>query len=303
MQSAHEGAVELREAGGIHAHPGADYRERTTATGSNAYSATDVAPPPEMYRTTSADFKANDEEPPTMMNHSGQIAIDEGYEAIKALPWHAGRSSGSRTGRSSSSSETSSVRSRLDERQHRTPRCKRSRMVTMKRGSVPFAMITNRVAKSALTIEIKCQRTERAMQKWRAETHAKLTDRLPRRLSEYEEKLASDRVAGRRRASEGANPGAQPGTDEGRAEEGLHQHPHRPALRSVQRDRQRAEHGPAADRRIGSGKGRRVRALLRAGVRVGAPDLDHLPLLLGTQERVGGARSRTTIPIRCSPSS
>ena len=155
-----------------------------------------------MYRTVSADFKAFDEEPPTFLNHSGQIAIDEGYEAIKAylgtlvFYWQENwalfvvvgdnfRQVGLKPDKSYTTMQTLTM--------------------SHEKGSVPFALITNRVANVGLTIEIKCRRTELAMQKWRAETHAKLTTAYRARLSEYEEKLANIEIqAGV--AIRGANP-------------------------------------------------------------------------------------------------
>jgi len=44
--------------------------------------ATDVAPPPELYRTKSMDFKAGGGDKNTNYNHSGQITIDDGYRAL-----------------------------------------------------------------------------------------------------------------------------------------------------------------------------------------------------------------------------
>lgn len=201
MQSAHESAVELEKPEEFTLTP-EEISETNYGDWVNAYSATDVAPPPEMYRTKSADFKANDEEPPTMLNHSGQIAIDEGYEAIHAylgtlvFYWDenwalfvvVGDNFRQITLKADKSYTTMQTLSMSNER-----------------GSVPFALITNRVANVGLTIEIKCQRTELAMQKWRAETHAKLMNAYRARLSEYEEKLASiEMQAGV--AIRGANP-------------------------------------------------------------------------------------------------
>jgi hypothetical protein len=201
MQSAHESAVELEKPEDFTLTP-----EQITETNYgdwvNAYSATDVAPPPEMYRTVSADFKANDEEPPTMMNHSGQIAIEEGYEAIKAylgtlvFYWEQNWALFVVVG-----NEFRQVTMDDD----MTYPTMQTLTMSHETGSVPFAMITNRVANVGLTIEIKCQRTELAMQKWRAETHAKLMSAYRARLSEYEEKLASIELqAGV--AIQGANP-------------------------------------------------------------------------------------------------
>jgi hypothetical protein len=43
----------------------------------------------------------------------------------------------------------------------------------------------------AAAVEVKCQRTDRAMIRWRLDTHAKLTTAYKARLAEYEEKLAA----------------------------------------------------------------------------------------------------------------
>jgi hypothetical protein len=187
MQSAHESSVELEKPEDFILTPN-QITETNYGDYVAAYSATDVTPPPEMYRTKSVDFKANDEEPPTMLNHSGQIAIDEGYEAITAylgtlvFYWSTnwalfvvvGNNFCQVTPKADNSYTTMQTLSMANER-----------------STVPFALITNRVANVGLTIEIKCQRTETALQKWRAETHAKLTNAYRARLSEYEEKLAS----------------------------------------------------------------------------------------------------------------
>ncbi|MBN8214323.1 MAG: hypothetical protein J0M09_15465 [Xanthomonadales bacterium] len=201
MQSAHDSVVELEKPEEFTVTP-AQITETNYGHWVSAYAATDVAPPPEMYRTTSADFKAFDEEPPTFLNHSGQIAIDEGYEAIKAylgtlvFYWEENwalfivvgdnfRQVGLKPDKSYTTMQTLTM-------SHET-------------GSVPFALITNRVANVGLTIEIKSRRTELAMQKWRAETHAKLVTAYRARLSEYEEKLANIEIqAGI--AIRGANP-------------------------------------------------------------------------------------------------
>jgi hypothetical protein len=59
------------------------------------------------------------------------------------------------------------------------------------RDSIPFALDSFNAAQVAVAVEVKCQRTDRAMEKWRFETHAKLTTAYKARLSEYEEKLAA----------------------------------------------------------------------------------------------------------------
>jgi hypothetical protein len=41
--------------------------------------------------------------------------------------------------------------------------------------SIPFALNTFWVADIAVAVEVKCQRTDRALMKWKHETHAKIT--------------------------------------------------------------------------------------------------------------------------------
>lgn len=46
------------------------------------YGATDVLPPPDLFKTASFDFRAGGGGESTNYNHSGQITLDEGYRAI-----------------------------------------------------------------------------------------------------------------------------------------------------------------------------------------------------------------------------
>src|SRR4030095_4482643 len=59
------------------------------------------------------------------------------------------------------------------------------------RDSIPLGLDTFHIAQVAVAVEIKCQRTDRAMTKWQLDTHAKLTEAYKARLAEYEEKLAA----------------------------------------------------------------------------------------------------------------
>jgi hypothetical protein len=55
---------------------------------------------------------------------------------------------------------------------------------------VPFAMVTDKVGDVAIAVELICEATDRALDLWRADTHAKLVNAYRGRLSEYEAKLA-----------------------------------------------------------------------------------------------------------------
>ena len=147
--------------------------------------------------------------------------------------------------------------------------------------------MTDLVADVAVAVEVKCQRTERALVKWRMETHAKLTTAYKARLAEYEEKLAALEVqAGV--AIRGRNPALNLELMSDELKKHCITHPDRAAFRPVRCDP--AGRGPtAADRSLRERGRGPVRPLLRAGVRVGADDLAHLSVLLGPQEPVGRA--------------
>ncbi|WP_405982889.1 hypothetical protein [Streptomyces sp. NBC_00158] len=164
------------------------------------YKATDVVPPPERYLTKSFDFKAGGGDSRTNYNHSGQITIDEGYEAFQGSVayicniWEGKHFLDVAVGR----------------RTHRFAPADNWVWITMLDGetsSIPVAVDTFRLSQVAVAVEVKCRRTERAMEKWRAETHGKLMTAYSARLAEYEEKVAALTLeAGV--AIEGRNPAA-----------------------------------------------------------------------------------------------
>jgi hypothetical protein len=149
-----------------------------------AYAATDVVPPPEPYITKTFDYSAGGGDDKTDYNQSGQIAIDEGYQGIQASvsvvtniwddDWSVDFAIGRTTHRfedGGSWTLTASLASEV--------------------GSVAWGLNTLRVSGIAMAGEVKCQRTERAIAKWRQDTHSKLVTAYRARLSEYEEKLAA----------------------------------------------------------------------------------------------------------------
>ncbi|MFD9408803.1 hypothetical protein ACFWBN_17535 [Streptomyces sp. NPDC059989] len=148
-----------------------------------AYGATDVAPPPEPYRTKSFDFKGGGGDSKTNYNHSGQIAIDDGYQAVHASVGHV----------ANIWSDAFTLDVVIGRRQHRFTNTNAwvwSTALDDERDSVPVALDTFRASQIAVAVEVKCRRTARAMDKWRLETHAKLTTAYRARLAEYEAKLA-----------------------------------------------------------------------------------------------------------------
>lgn len=183
LQSAHASAIELQKPTPFTLRP-----DQITETNYHSwvqqYGATDVQPPPEMYKTKSLDFKAGGGDDKTNYNHSGQIQVDEGYKAVHGTVgivrniWDISNTIdvvlGSRTHRfSEGSSWVWSV------------------ALAEERDSLPFALDTFHVSQVATAVEVKCQRTDRAMLKWRLDTHAKLAQAYKARVSEYEEKLAA----------------------------------------------------------------------------------------------------------------
>lgn len=147
------------------------------------YGATDVQVPPADFVTAAHDFNANAEDENVEFTHSAQIAVADGYRAVYATVgcvrtvWEG----------------EAVVDVVLGARSHRftsgdwvwgTP-------LGGETGAVPFALVTDLVGDVAVAVEVKCQRTEQALLKWRLDTHARLTQAYRARLAEYEEKLAA----------------------------------------------------------------------------------------------------------------
>jgi len=184
LQSTHASTVELEKPMPFTLRP-----DQITETNYHSwvqqYGATDVQPPPEMYKTKSLHFKAGGGDSNTDYNHSGQLQIEEGYKAVFGVVgitgnvWEGNASIdvvlGRRTHRFSGGLGIAAWSTSLND----------------ETDSIPFALDTWKYSQIAATGEVKCQRTERAMLKWRLDTHAKLTQAYKARLSEYEEKLAA----------------------------------------------------------------------------------------------------------------
>ena len=147
------------------------------------YGATDVEPPPEPYVTKSADYSAGGGDDKTDYYHSGSIQIDDGYRAIYATIgavrniWDDNMVIDLAIGRRVARLEDG------DWTWHTS--------LDSEKGAISFGIVTFDVSDIAVAIEVKCQRTDRAMAKWRHDTHAKLTTAYHARQAEYEEKLAA----------------------------------------------------------------------------------------------------------------
>jgi hypothetical protein len=197
MQNAHASAIQIEKPAPFPLRPDeitpSNYSEWV-----HRYGAGGVEPPPEIFITRSLDFKAGGGEEHVDYTHSGQITIDEGYEAIWGSvavvnmiwegTWVVDVALGSQVNRFAGGDWLWTT------------------TLDSERGSIPFALATNEVSDIAVAVEVKCRRTNRATDKWRLETHGKIMDAYRARLADYEEKIAAlEAQAGI--AIRGRNPG------------------------------------------------------------------------------------------------
>lgn len=149
------------------------------------YYATDVQPPPEIYKTKALDFKAGGGETDKDYNHSGLITIDDGYKAIYGTVGFAGNVWEDNAG----------IDVVLGNRNHRFQGGAGTSVwavaLSEETDTIPFAFDTWSYSQVAVAVEVKCIRTDRAMMKWRLDTHAKVTQAYKARLAEYDEKIAA----------------------------------------------------------------------------------------------------------------
>jgi hypothetical protein len=182
LQNVHANAVEIEKPVPFTLRPD-QITETNFYSWVHQYGATDVQPPPEIYKTKSLDFHAGGGDATTDYTHSAEIGIAEGYKAVYGTVgslkniWE----------------DRAAVDVVLGSRIHRfaVGDWMWSTSLNDERDSIPFALKTKYVGDVAVAVEVKCQRTERALLKWKHETHAKLTQAYKARLSEYEEKLAA----------------------------------------------------------------------------------------------------------------
>ncbi|MFD7408757.1 hypothetical protein ACFV7R_40330 [Streptomyces sp. NPDC059866] len=181
LEGAHARAVDLTKPAPFTLRPD-QITETNYFTWVHEYGATDVQPPPELYRTKSHDYNANAEDKNVEFTHSAQIAIDDGYQAIYGT-----------VGCVRSIWEGDAVVDVvLGSRSHRFKDGDWvwGTALNDETDSIPAALVTILVGDIAVAVEVKCRRTDRALLKWRLDTHAKLAEAYKARLSEYEEKLA-----------------------------------------------------------------------------------------------------------------
>jgi len=146
------------------------------------YGATDVKPPPHPFVTESYDFNTGGEDKDQEFTNSTRIQIPDGYQAVRPT-----------VGRVVAVWDSWTVSVIMGQRSHQFRSGQPwvwSTPLDEETGAVPFAMVTDRVGDVAIAVEVICEATDRAIDLWRADTHAKLTQAYRARLSEYEAKLA-----------------------------------------------------------------------------------------------------------------
>lgn len=183
LQNNHANAIEIEKPMPFNKRPD-EITETNYHSWVQLYGATDISAPPDMFKTKSIDFKAGGGDSHTDYNHSGQIQIDEDYEAIYGAVacvrniWDG----------------NADIDVALGSKVHRFVEGSSwvwRTELSYETDSIPFAMKTFRISHIGLAVEVKCRRTSRAMVKWQLDTHSKLIQAYKARLSEYEEKLAS----------------------------------------------------------------------------------------------------------------
>ncbi|EGE77182.2 hypothetical protein BDDG_00119 [Blastomyces dermatitidis ATCC 18188] len=148
------------------------------------YEATDVEPPPADYITATDQVNKGDGKPGQDYQHSGQITIDSGYEAVQVsigctinyweANWVVDVIVGNAAHRFKEGSGFICTLALIKER-----------------GTIPWGIKTWNTSSTVVTVDVKCAVTEDATNKWKADTHKKLVTAYRARLQEYEEKLAT----------------------------------------------------------------------------------------------------------------
>ena len=155
------------------------------------YNATDVGPPPELFKTIAHGFNSAREQEweSARIVQSGEIDIPPGYEAIKG--WINIRFTGSEEAKTF-------VDVFLARRKHYfdlSQSSYREFNMPAETGKIPVGLLAFKVGAVTATIEILCRRTSRLMDQWRLDTHERIMVAYHQQLSDYnnqQERLAYD---------------------------------------------------------------------------------------------------------------
>jgi hypothetical protein len=161
-----------------------DITEGNYRAWAKTYDATGVEPPPLPVKTVSKAYDAVVTQDPHEVSKSETLAIDDGYIAKYALVQHAARAYAGASLRILvgvnyvDGMSTVGYYDMADEV-----------------ASVPVAIDTWKVRSFAITIEIFCERTDRAYDAWKIKTHAAITQAYLAKQQAYEQALAQAEAA------------------------------------------------------------------------------------------------------------
>lgn len=184
-ESAHAAAVSLEKPYPFTLSPG-QIDELNYGTYVSLYRATGITAPPEMYKTFGKEMSGpHSSDDKINFNHTDEITVDTGYQAIQAAVgcvfnlWEK---------------KTLAIDVVVGTRSYRFVNGEDGYVwitgMADESGAIPCMFNSFGASQVAITFEIKCQRTERAMVQWALDTHGKLMDAYNARLQEYNEQLA-----------------------------------------------------------------------------------------------------------------
>ena len=147
------------------------------------YGAVGISPPPQPYVTVSKAVEGTGTQD-AGATKAIEVPLPDGYQAISAYAtaWYNRWSGGT-------------VDLTIGDNQHRF-NDNGGWFVSMSNevGSVPFAMKTWKASAFAVTFELNCQRTQRALEDWKLKTHATILQAYEKQLADYEDKLAQREI-------------------------------------------------------------------------------------------------------------
>jgi hypothetical protein len=179
------------------------------------YQVTGITPPPDPFITKSAQYSHSDSARKDEQESVGEIAIDDGYSAVKATinylmndydnsnltsheSWFFHVSVG--TEQRVISSVTVNGESG-NELLYTKPNGGHTRYYDQEifefnhnncGGSLPYSILTYRVGTAAITIEVLCELNDRTMQEWQISTYNSILNAYKDRFAEYEDNIARD---------------------------------------------------------------------------------------------------------------
>jgi hypothetical protein len=158
------------------------------------YEVVGVSPPPQPYITVSKAFEGKGSGDDNVTK-AAEIPIPDGNQAISGFvsAWYNRTSGGI-------------VDVSLGDRMRRfSDNGAWNTAMSSQVGSIQFSMKTWRATELAVGVEIRCQRTQRALDDWKLKTHAAILQAYQKQLRDYEEKLAALQIQAAQQV-QGRNP-------------------------------------------------------------------------------------------------